>query len=486
MTPFSSHPNVSKSPSIRHRHIFTSGITIRRPQIDPLDICLLLIGAVINTASYLSIEPALIAVGVYALFYGTLSATAIGGVPEWRTFSRVYGVCFVMAGVAAVYANQLVGQLPGDAAGFFNMATTDAKGLSIVEIERLSEGAIAIWAWRAVYEFFDYIGFEKLPYVGICFNITVVSLSGVFGIKMARLIFGEDAYRFQQLTLLLASCGLIWLLSAVHLRDGLVFLMVTVTTYVWLWFVKKPSLERLILITAVSLTAASVLLYLRREFVFVPFGLMIAAIVSLGINAISRRGHHASSIILATLGVIVTIGLVSNYGESLFLALQKGTDSYAAVARETGAGGLGYSVIVSQSPLIKILLGSLYLFVFPIPVWTGLQLDSAYHLFKSLNAPFFYALIPLLLISTGQLALSAKTRSKEGLFLLFVSVGFVFSVAATSLETRHLTAFLMPIFLLAILPDFRSTTIRKRYRAMFTIWLFFLVLIHMAWGWLKI
>ena len=413
----------------------------------------------------------------------------MGGLPEWQMFSRVYSVCFLMAGVAAVYANQFspVGQLSGgDAAGFFNLATADAKGLSIVQIERLSEGAFAIWIWRAVYDFCDYIGFEKLPYVGVCFNTTVVSMSGVVGIKMARLIFGQDAYRFQQLTLLLASCGLIWLLSALHLRDGLVFFMVTVATYVWLWFVIKPSLWRLILVTVISLGFASILLYLRREFAFVPLALMMAAFFSVAITSISRRRQKASSIVMATLSFFIAIALLFNFGESLFLAMRAGADSYSTVSRETGAGGLGYNAVVNQPLPIKIFMGSLYLFIFPIPVWAGLQLDSAYHLFKSLNAPFFYALLPLLAIATRHITLGVTARSNEALFLFFVSVGFVSSIAVTSLETRHLAAFLMPIFLFAILPDFRLKTIRRQYHVILAIWMFLLLLIHMAWGWLKI
>ncbi len=488
MTLFSSHPNHSKSPRGLHRRISTGRVTIRRLRIDSIDICLLLIGAVINTASYLSIEPTLIAVWVYALAYVTLSATAIGGSPEWRMFSRVYAVCFLMAGVAAVYTNQLSpeGQLTSDAAFFFKLATSDAEGLSIVEIERLSEGAVAIWIWRAVYDFCDYIGVEKLRYVGVCFNTTVVSMSGVVGIKMARLIFGEDAYRFQQLTLLLASCGLIWLLSALHLRDGLVLLIVTVTTYVWLWFVIKPSLRRLILVAFISLSFASILLYLRREFAFVPFALMMAAAASISVKSLINRRQRASTMIISSLAAVIAIGLLFNFAESLFLAMRAGADSYSTVSRETGAGGLGYHVVVNQPLPIKIFMGSLYLFIFPVPVWAGLQLDSAYHLFKSLNAPFFYALLPLLAIATRHITLGVTARSNEALFIFFVSVGFVASVAVTSLETRHLAAFLMPILILALFPDFRNPAIRASYKNLLGAAISLIFLIHLAWAWLKI
>ena len=189
---------------------------------------------------------------------------------------------------------------------------------------------------------------------------------------------------------------------------------------------------------------------------------------------------------MSSLVAFIAIGLLFNFGESLFLAMRAGAESYSTVSQETGAGGLGYHVVVNQPLPIKIFMGSLYLFIFPIPVWAGIQLDSAYHLFKSLNAPFFYALLPLLIIAARHITLGVTARSNEALFLFFVCVGFVSSIAVTSLETRHLAAFLMPIFLFAILPDFRLKTIRRQYHVILAIWMFLLLLIHMAWGWLKI
>ena len=472
-------------------------IAFRRRNVIPADISLLLLGAMINTASYLSITPFLIAVGIYTTSWIVLSNNKLGGYPEWRMFSRVFGVCFVMAGVGAVYANQLgdAGQLLSDAAGFFKMAASDENRLSIVEIERLSEGSLAIWIWRTAYNFFYYIGFEKLPYIGISVNATAVALSGVFGIKMTRLVFGEDTYRFQQLTLLVASCGLLWLVAALHLRDALVLLMVTMIFYAWLSFVSRPTIGwRLIGLVIISLASASAFTYLRREFTFIPVALMTAAIASVLIAKTPNRQDKTTSINIIYLGksigigvlLITGIGIFFTFGEGLLLALKKGAETYSAVSEETGAGGLGYSMIVNQPLPIKLLLGGAYLFVFPIPVWSGLQLESAYHMFKSLNAPFFYALIPMLFMATWKIISDEKFRSRNIVFLLIASIGFIMAITVTSLETRHLSPFLLPIFVLALVPDFHDPTVWVSYKKLLSLTIFIVISGHLAWSWLKI
>lgn len=74
------------------------------------------------------------------------------------------------------------------------------------------------------------------------------------------------------------------------------------------------------------------------------------------------------------------------------------------------------TLIVSQPLPIRLVLGSVYLFVFPIPVWSGFQLESAYPLFKSLNAIYFYFLLPFLVISFRVLWRDAFSRTPLRLF----------------------------------------------------------------------
>ena len=262
------------------------------PQVNRFNMLVFFLGALINTSSYLSFLPIIVAVIFFVVGYLILVFTPLGGIPERRMYSRVYCVGFLMAGFAAIYANQLhdAAQLFGDPDSFFKMATGKAANLSIVEIQRLHEGSLAIVFWAAIYDFFSLLGFEKERHIGVSVNITAVALTGVIGIKIIQLIYGYDEYRFRRLTLLVAACGLFWLFASIHLRGALVLLAVSALIYAWTYFLVKPDFGwRLLCITLSSLLASIYIGFLRGEFMFVPVAFGVAALLALLIGKAGQR-----------------------------------------------------------------------------------------------------------------------------------------------------------------------------------------------------
>lgn len=447
------------------------------------------LGALINSFSYLSAAPVIVAAMFYAAIYVVLAVTPLGGAAEQRMFSRVFNVGFLMAGIAAVYANQFQdpGQLFSDPAGFFDMAAGQAAGKALVEIQIIHEGALAIVMWRAVYDFFAGLGFEKLRYIGITVNISVVALSGVIGIKLIRLIYGNDDYRFRRLTLLVAACGLFWIFSGIHVRDSAVLLAVTALVYAWVYFLAKPDLSvRLSFIVLWSLLATFFFGFLRGEFIFVPFAMALAAIAALLIGRVDRRRRWVVYSLMFVGSIIVTL-LAITFANEIALIMNRGQIVYGEQAAEHhGQDSLGMALIVNQPTPIRLVLGSIYLFVFPIPFWSGFQLESAYNLFKSANVLFFYLTLPLLFIAFRQLKRNMAIRSPALMFMVFLSLGFTLAIAGTSLETRHFGAFLMPIFVLATLPDLRVFAIWRYYKSVAIIIIAAVSFVHLAWIVLKL
>ena len=70
--------------------------------------------------------------------------------------------------------------------------------------------------------------------------------------------------------------------------------------------------------------------------------------------------------------------------------------------------------------------------------------------------------------------------------MLFVSVGFTLAIAGTSLETRHFGNFLVPVFVLALLPDLRIRIERRHYRQLLILMLGGVAVVHAAWVVLKL
>lgn len=129
-------------------------------------------------------------------FYIVLYLTPLGGVWERRIFSRIFLVGFLMAGVAAVYANQLQdhSQLYSYAGGFHEMAAiSPLRYLPLIELQSQYEGALAIKLWVSVYDFFSFLGFQRERYVGMLINVCTVTFSSVVTLRIARIVYGYDA-----------------------------------------------------------------------------------------------------------------------------------------------------------------------------------------------------------------------------------------------------------------------------------------------------
>lgn len=462
----------------------------RRKRLAPqhIDVALFALGMLLHLVAYLSFVPLLLAFIYFSAAMALLSVPRVGGGYERRIYSRVFAVGFVMAGVAAVYANfwNDPSQLASDADTFFLLASGQTTGIAIEDLRVFFEGALAIVIWGAIYDFFTYVGFPRERFVGILFNVTVVAITAALTLKIARQLYGHDPYRFRRLTLLFAACGLFWMFASIHIRDGVVLLVVTALVYAWLYFLARPDLGiRLLQLVAGSLVAAFFLTFLRREFVFVPLAMAVAGVAALMLG--EMKGNRWTGYVLFVAGLAAVAGLLVSYGDAIRLALMHGQEGYLELASTTNdASSLGMALIVNQPLPVRLVIGSATIFLFPIPFWLGFQLESVYHLYKSCNVVFFYFLLPLLGLAARELWKNKAQRTPAFLFILFVTIGFTIAIAGTSLESRHFGAFLAPVLVMALRPDLRLRAVRHNYRQLLFLVLGSVVLVHGLWLFLKI
>jgi hypothetical protein len=190
-------------------------------------------------------------------------------------------------------------------------------------------------------------------------------------------------------------------------------------------------------------------------------------------------------------------------GFNVFNATASSTDQYILHASSVGASSvgassvgassvgakessLGFQYILSQPFLIRSFVGLYYINVFPIPIWHGFDGKSIYHVFKSFNAIFMCFVIPLAVIGCYEVKKYGTQLQRLGvLFLIVVYLGFSFGVAATSLESRHLASFLMPLLIVAAVPGFDCQRKRIAYLKVFGGWMLVIGLTHLAWYSLK-
>lgn len=454
-----------------------------------IDMALLSIGVLLNLFAYLSFLPIVLAFLWYSVGQGVLIWPKLGGLYERRIFSRVFAVGFLMAGVAAIYANYWHDptQLASDADTFYRVASGQTSGITLDELRVFFEGALAIVLWGAIYDFFAALGFPRERYVGILFNVVTLAATGVLSIKISRQIYGADAYRFKRLIDLFAACGLFWMFASIHIRDAIVLLVATALVYAWLAFLAHPGLGlRFLRIFGASIAAAFFFRFLRGEFVFVPVAMAMAGVAALMFGQHARL-NRLTGYLLLLIGLAAISGLLVSYGEAIQLALARGQAGYVDLASDVNTSdSLGMALIINQPLPIRLALGSITLLLSPIPFWVGFQLESAYHLFKSFNVLFFYFLMPLLALSIRELWKRKSERTPAFLFILFVAGGFILAIAGTSLESRHLGAFLAPIFILALLPDLRVRSVNHNYRQLLMVMLGGVAVVHGLWVILKL
>jgi hypothetical protein len=379
------------------------------------------------------------------------------------------------------------GDLQGDAEHFFKNSSGAVEGLSLLEISLISEGSLAIFIWSSVFNIMEILGFPRDQYIGVMVNVLFMSFNAVLLFKITRLLFGVDPSRFKRMLLFTSTCGLLWIFSGILQRDSLVLLSVNLLLYTWLKFLTKPGFNfDLFYLTFGSFLAFISFGFLRAEFSFVPIAFAASGLVS--VLVCTKKSNKIISIIFLLPIVLILINFfLLDYGSKLHLTLLRAYESYSTSFSTTNSkDSLGMTLIVNQPTPLRLLFGSVYLYVFPIPFWSGFQLNTVYHLFKSFNVIYFYFMIPLLFLSIRTLYMDRSRRTPQLMFCLFVVVGFTLAIAGTSLETRHIGAFFGPVFILGLIPNLSVRNVWHNYCQFLSTTLICVFSIHLVWLALKL
>jgi hypothetical protein len=444
-------------------------------------------GTLINILVYGSIQPLLVLV-IYLLiiiFFAWLAAS-----DEKKAFLFVFLICWFWAGISAIYANYFLDffQTNSDASNFYDLASgNNTTGLTIDQISIITTGAGAVILWKYFYVFFDFLGFDQGRYIGILLNVTFVASTVVIGIKIVKEIFGKDKVRISRFVLLFSLCGTFWLFAAIHLRDSSVLFGITFLVLIWVRFLQSSTTWKLIQLILSTFLGLGLFALLRREFIFVPFAMLAAGFVALLMGAKKRKSYIRVLVGAFFLILPIVAYFISSMGIDAVNTLLRGSVGYKELsANMSESGSLGTLFISNQPLLIRLPLSIIYLFVFPIPFWAGFQLESSYHLFKSFHVIYMYTVTPLFALGIWKIIRTTALRTAPILFLLFITIGFIISIAYTSVETRHFGAFLVPLFVLSLVPDISEKGDRRIYHNLLKYFLFIIIIGHLIWAFLKI
>lgn len=447
-----------------------------------IDLCFFCLACVLNVLVYGSLSPIVLAFAVYLTGCSLLSTFVSGGVHVRRIYSRMFVLGFLASGVSSIYIVYL-GDYQPDAVYFFDMSSNIDNDVSMSELNKATSSAAAIVIWGYFYQFTGLLGFPREQYVGVILNVLIVALSSVVALVTARRVYGFDPYRFKRLIILYSSCGLFWIFSGMHLRDAFLLLIISSLVYVWICFLLKPAMNiELLKVVGMTFSCSLLIGFFRFQFLYVPFIMAMAGLASL---VTLRSLHHSLRwlFLLFLVAIVISAALFFfEFLDDVQTMVQLTRQSYfEGDSAVNPSGSLGMALIVNQPMAIRLFLGAAYLFVYPIPFWSGFQLESAYDLFKSINVVFFYFVIPLLVITVWQLWRNKGGRRPMFLFLLYSSVVFTLAVAGTTLETRHFGVFLAPLFVLLLLPNLRVPAVWRNYKQILVMVLACVAFGHLLW-----
>ena len=442
---------------------------------------ILLLAAILNIAAYQSLEPAFIFLifCLFAVFYFKFF-TKISLIEKVGLYI-FFCVFWFWAGVSGMYLNLFGMDTFGlDVSYFYNIS----NNLDVKPIQKnaIMEEAGAIYLWQLTYEFFSTLGFSKNIYIGVTLNLFLMTLSGLIGLRIVKIVFNDDQTKLKLFIVLYASCGIFWMFASLHLRDAMCVFILAILLYFWVRFFDEMSFTNFIKLIIIIFVFYQVLGLIRTEFVHVVTATILAASVALLI-----KNHK----IYASIFFIILL-LIPFFSEKLSIVnIFDGRDRFAVgsnlettarsnleTTAKSNSNSLGSIFVVNQPLPIQLILGSIYLLIFPTPFWVGFGTDSAYHLYKSLNALFMFFLTPLWVLAIFKLYSHKIFRTTSLLFIFFCSIGFIASIAVTTQESRHFGTLLLPMIILSLLPDIKNGQDRKSYKLYLILFIIFIILVH--------
>lgn len=400
-----------------------------------------------------------------------------------------YSFCALVAALAQNYASANFGNLMSQPdSNLFYQLVMDKSYNTIEELKPVVNAPLAVFIWKMIYSAISPIN-GLGPAAGVLFNAALLGIAGSLTIKSAKILFGENPKRLRQVSILFSSCGLVWLFGSLFLRDSFALLFNSLTFWALLKWLNKQSVENFALAAAVT-TASGFSMGLIREGSESLF--MAFFVLAMAVGFLKGRNQTIKIFVPPVLLIAVILGysLIGDHLSTALSTAEQGEQSYTKWARlGSGADSLGVAFVTSQPLIIRAVAGSLYILIMPIPVWGYLQPGLIeYHLIKGYHAIYMVVIMPLLLggaIKVLHMLLPGRPKNSNYIFVAIYFAATLVSVAATSLETRHLGQFATSMVLLAAISRSDSKGKSVNIRNLRIIWVAILLGIHLAWAGLK-
>lgn len=450
-----------------------------------------LFSVIIICLLYNSLSPLFISILflIFPIFISRIFNSDLG-FEDFSNYIKIYSLFLFISIVPSIYYLFLKDpfQVSSDAGLFFNVTSNkDFFSYPILELQLFFENVLPLYIWAIIYRLELFLFGSNLYYTGIIVNISLISLSSVSLLNSARIVF-NNKLKNKILILLVLTSGTFYMFSSIHIRDVFaLFLCTLIFNSYTKKFLEKDNKKSVffhlynggIFFILLNLFFSFLLFFIRKEFIIVPFVMYFTYFY------LKFWKSHLSFRLFAYLFVIIFIFLFIYF--DIFNSAQILLDEklkYDEFSNDEASDSLGNKLVINQPILIRMLIGPIYMFFFPIPFWTGFLSNSFYHFAKSISVIQFYLIAPLVLINFKNF-FTNRNSTLLFKFSILIILFFSFFISLTSLETRHLGAFYSILYFSLLYVDFESSKFLNLYKKKLFLIFVFVISIHISWVLLK-
>jgi hypothetical protein len=398
----------------------------------------------------------------------------------YRLRLKMFSLCALVAGVSHVYSTAVFGsnlQSSLEIPFFYDLSRYGFAA----EMPSIN-APYAVLTWRAAYETAATLGLGDGLWIGVAVNATVVALAASVVVYIVGMLFPDDTRRARTAARLVLWCAILWLFGGLFVRDSFALLLQTLVLATFVSLLRHRSVGRLLTHSFVLAILATLVAGIRVEMLATIPILVVLAAVSW---ALERRGLRRGILFIAVALISGAVWLMAR--ERIAEVITRGQAGYQIMIDFTPGGdtGLGYWLVVSQPMPLRVLAGSVYMHLFPIPIWTGFNSSSwDYHWLKSFAGLFMILVTPLAAVGfyrSMERAWRGIRGSAPQTFVALYWPVMVAAVAATSLETRHVGQFVLAFIVLAVVPSFHDFDDRRAIYIVALLWYSAVLFGHILW-----
>jgi hypothetical protein len=448
------------------------------------------LGSAMQAFANRAIEAVLVA--LFLLFTGRAVVALIfsNRKPEMRAFLLMYAISIFVGGLAQIYSLTIFNSVQStiDARGFLWQISPQPPFSTFTTVSPLRT-PLAIVIWQQFYKLTWWLGFKFGPYTGVMVNAMVMGLTASLTVQIARELFSDDIWRLRRVGTLVAANGLFILFGSVLLRDSFTTFFMTLALWGAIRFLVRMKLRSLLIAISITGVSAWAMLYLREDaFLLIIMYAFLAFLFWL----FGRSGFIGLTVTtLFIVAVIVGSSFLSIYIQDIQVTQTTALEKYTNWATRTESpNSLGVRFVYDQPLPIRLVLGSITLMISPIPLWAHFRVGALeYHWIKGYNGIYQLFVLPFVFagsLTAFRMFFRDTKRSWPYMFLVLFMLINVVGVAATSLETRHLGQFMSAFVIIATIPNTREKKTANELRRIKVLWLWGVILVHLAWAVLKI